>query len=86
MATNNTKTTTAKTAVQTKTTASTESNTGISKTIKDNTPAFVSNGISIATKELESFRLNTFNSPYIFYPILGIILFLILRHLWRRFF
>jgi hypothetical protein len=35
---------------------------------------------------LESFRLNTFNSPYIFYPILGIILFLILRHLWRRFF
>ncbi len=86
MATNNTKTTTAKPAVETKSTQNTEINTGISKTIKDNTPAFVSNGISIATKELESFRVNTFNSQYIFYPLLAIIIFLILRHLWHRFF
>lgn len=75
---NTTATTNVKTNVST--------NNNIEKIIQDNTPNFVSKNFTLMVNNLESFRVNHFNSVYIFYPILIIVLFIILRYLWRKFF
>lgn len=81
-----TQTTTKTTAAESKGTATTEiSVNSIEKIVEDHTPAFVSKTISSTIDTLESFRINHFNSPYIFYPILFILVFYVLRYLWRRF-
>ncbi|HEV7701929.1 MAG TPA: hypothetical protein VGO63_00570 [Candidatus Paceibacterota bacterium] len=88
-----TKTTTAKAVVETKPVAEEKaapaedsSANNIEKIVQDHTPTFVSKGINYTIDTLESFRSNYFNSPYIFYPLVIILVFLVLRYLWRKFF
>lgn len=64
----------------------TSSLTGIEKTVQENTPSFVSKYFNIVVENLESFRINTFNSQFIFYPILFVFIFFLGRHVWRKFF
>ncbi len=75
---------------ETSTTKSTEktveAQSSIEKMVEENTPGFISKNFTLVVNNLESFRVNHFNSPYIFYPILGIVVFLIVRAIWRRFF
>ncbi len=59
---------------------------GIEKTVQENTPSFVSKYLNIVVDNLESFRVTTFNHQYIFYPILIIFVFFVLRFIWKRFF
>lgn len=58
----------------------------LEKIVEENTPGFVSKGLTVVGNNLEAFRVNYFNSQYIFYPILAIVLFILLRYLWRKFF
>ncbi len=81
MSTNTTKTELAKTNTQVL-----EYKNNLTKIIQDNTPVFVSKNIISASNSLEFFRLNSFNSVFIFYPVLGILIFLILRFFYRKLF
>ncbi len=75
---------------ETSTTKSTEktieAQSSVEKFVEENTQGFISKNFTLVVNNLESFRVNYFNSPYIFYPILGIVVFLIVRAIWRRFF
>ncbi len=58
----------------------------ITKIVGENTPQFITNAIIATIEKLENFRVNSFNSKYIFYPLLLILAFLLLRYIWRRVF
>ncbi len=58
----------------------------IQKVVGENTPKFISQIIIGAVDRLEAFRINTFNNGFIFYSILLIILFYILRYIWKLIF
>lgn len=80
-------TNTKKSATQTKATPKSEpESSGMVKMIQDNTPPFVSKNIISASSTLEAFRINYFNSIFIFYPVLGILVFFILRYFYRKLF
>ncbi|OGI60841.1 hypothetical protein A2814_03455 [Candidatus Nomurabacteria bacterium RIFCSPHIGHO2_01_FULL_38_19] len=63
-----------------------DSEKSIQKIIGENTPEFISKIIISTVDKLEDFRVNTFNSKFIFYPVLIIFLFFILRYIWNRIF
>ena len=63
-----------------------DSEQNIQKIIGENTPEFISKIIISTVDKLEDFRVNTFNSEFIFYPVLIILLFFILRYIWNRIF
>ena len=63
-----------------------DSEQNIQKIIGENTPEFISKIIISTVDKLEDFRVNTFNSKFIFYPVLIILLFFILRYIWNRIF
>lgn len=81
-------TSTTKPSTETKDTTSTETNSlsNVEKTIQEHTPIFVSKTIISTTNALESFRLNYFNSQFIFYPILIVITFFVFRFIWNKVF
>jgi len=58
----------------------------ITKIVGENTPEFITRAIIWTVERLENFRVNSFNSKYIFYPLLLLGLFFVLRYIWRRIF
>jgi len=58
----------------------------IGKTIEKNTPNFITKFVLKIVDFLEKFRVNTFNHKFIFYPVLVVFLYFILRFVLRLLF
>ncbi len=88
--TTSTKTTSpVKTTTETKSTASiadTDPFKNIEKSIEDHTPSFLSKSIIYVVEKLETFREGMWQSRYVFYPILFVVLFFVTRFIWRLIF
>ncbi len=54
--------------------------------IGKNTPDFISKPLIWLVELLESFRKDGFNNPFIFYGLFFVILYMVVRSIWRFFF
>ena len=77
----------------------TKTNLNLSETVTENsaikkitawvvahTPNFIKTAVSQSVTMLEKFRTGSFNSGYIFYPVLFIFLYFLIRFVWDFFF